>query len=135
MVTIPPERVADALHTDYSQLPTGYNEDIKTAEHVINTYVEPYSDEADIVESTGVYAAAAFVAGTEGDAPISDVETETASYTIDVSNMSDVARDHWSRAIMLDPTGNLSDISEGGGSPGFTFDSISSRGPPPEERR
>lgn len=109
MVTIDTERVADALHVDEDELPSGVNEDIAVAKTLIESRVEPHadSDDDDLVESTAVLVAAAFVAGTEGDAPISSVQTENSRWSVDVSNMSDEMRDLWARAMLLDPTNQL----------------------------
>lgn len=127
MVDIPKDRVAGALHKDASELPTGHEEDITTAEAVIEQYVEPHTgpDEQDAMLSAAVNVAAAFIAGTEGDAPISSVSRDTGSVSIDVGNMSDEARDHWARAQMIDPTDQLSSAGEDTAS--FSFSSLGSQ--------
>lgn len=124
MVDIPPERVAASLHVEVTDLPTGYDEDITRAEHVVEQFVEPHADpeDTDAVESTAVCVAAAFIAGEEGDAPVSSVQSDTRSYSIDVGNMSDESRDKWAQATMIDPTGRLSSAATGGA--GFEFSSF-----------
>ena len=133
MVELDEQRVAKALHREVSELPTGYEEDILVAEQVIEEYVEPHSDATHLIETTGVYVAAAFIAGSEGEAPLNSIQSETTSIGIDVANMSDVSRDRWARAKMIDPSGKLGDLEMDG--PSFEFDAMRGRGAPPEEYR
>lgn len=114
MADIPPERVADAMHTTKDELPTGYTEDILAAEILLERQIEPHADgsDADAVTTTGVYVAAAFITGTEGDAHVEDIERESSAFSFDLDGMSDEAKDFWSRAVMFDPTGKLEDASE-----------------------
>lgn len=128
MVDVPPERVADAMHTDgVSDLPTGYAEDITSAEYLIEEYVEPHAtdDQSNAVETAGVYVAAAFIGGTEGAAPLASIDRESAALEFDIGNMSPEARDFWARATMVDPTGRLKAASEG--TTAFSFDSLGSQ--------
>lgn len=126
-IDIPPSRVADAMHTDTASLPTGYEEDITAAEHLLEEYVEPHAvdSQADAVETAGVYAAAAFINGTEGAAPLASVQRESSTLEFDVANMSDEARDFWQRALMADPTGRLDQATKSSAS--FEFGAFGSQ--------
>ena len=127
MTDIPPERVAAAMHTDIENLPTGYEEDLTAAEHLIDEYVEPHASggQSDAVETCAVYVAAAFISGTEGAAPISSVDRESATIEFDVENMSAESRDFWARATMADPTNRLDNATKSG--PAFEFGSFGSQ--------
>ena len=127
MATVPAARVAAAMHTSIDDLPTGYEEDITAAEHLIDAYVTPHasSGQADAVETCGVYVAAAFIRGTDGAAPLSSIDRESATLSFDVQNMSPEARDFWARATMTDPTGRLASAADSG--PDFEFGTFGSQ--------
>lgn len=120
MVNVTDQDVVDALHLDsVSDLPSGYAADIEAAEDIVGVQVEPHTDESALVHQCAVFVACAFITGTEGDAPVSSLERESASVSFDTDASSDEAVDYWERAKAFDPTGRL---GQSAGSSGSLFE-------------
>lgn len=113
MVTVSTSRLVDTLHhADATALPDGYESDVTAAETLVENQLEPHAKprDAEAIEWTATFIAAAFIVGGEtsksgGD--ITRLSRESATVEYDLSSMSSEARDFWSRAEAMDPTGLL----------------------------